>query len=196
MRLKRSLSLSPSISGDNLDAVHDITVAYPKNIPQTERHLVLGLFPREIHFHVRRYPVSSLPAGSEALQAWCQERWAEKEQRLRDFYAGEPRCFDTPEARVPPCKTELRVTLIKVASLVYWTVFVALSFAGLWLYASVRFYLLLVVAFFLVQQRLVGGVELMEMACYRYWMSGSHGDGGRSSGVKEEVGNGMEKKKE
>uniref|UniRef100_A0A673CRD7 Lysocardiolipin acyltransferase 1 n=1 Tax=Sphaeramia orbicularis TaxID=375764 RepID=A0A673CRD7_9TELE len=34
--------------GDNLDAVHDITVAYPKNIPQTERHLILGLFPREI----------------------------------------------------------------------------------------------------------------------------------------------------
>ncbi|XP_062378242.1 lysocardiolipin acyltransferase 1 [Sardina pilchardus] len=185
--------------GDNLDAVHDITVAYPKNIPQTERHLVLGLFPREIHFHVRRHPVSALPAGGEALQAWCQERWVEKERRLRDFYAAEPRAFDTPEARVPPCKTELRVALIKVASLLYWTAFVALSFAALWLWAPVRLYFLLVVAFFLAQQRLVGGVELMEMACHRYWTAGRHGDGvggGGRSGVKEDVGNGMEKKKE
>ncbi|XP_028994571.1 lysocardiolipin acyltransferase 1 isoform X2 [Betta splendens] len=69
--------------GDNLDAVHDITVAYPKNIPQTERHLILGLFPREIHFHVRRYPVASLPSSSSDLEAWCRERWAEKEARLR-----------------------------------------------------------------------------------------------------------------
>lgn len=172
--------------------MHDITVAYPKNVPQTERHLVLGLFPREIHFHVRRYPVSSLPAGSEALQAWCQDRWVEKERRLRDFYGGEPRCFDTPEARVPPCKTELRVTIIKAASLLYWMTFIVLSFAGLWLYTSVRIYVLLVVAFFLVQQKLVGGVELMEMACHRYWMGRSHG----SAGVKAEVGNGMERKTE
>lgn len=111
---------------DNLDAVHDITVAYPKNIPQTGRHLILGHFPREIHFHVRRYPVASLPSSSSSssstteLQAWCQERWAEKEVRLRDFYASEPRAFDREGvALVPPCKSELRVTLIKAASLLY-----------------------------------------------------------------------------
>lgn len=181
--------------GDNLDAVHDITVAYPKNIPQTERHLVLGLFPREIHFHVRRYPASALPAGSEALQAWCQERWAEKEQRLRDFYGGDPRCFDTPEARVPPCKTELRVALIKGASLLYWTAFIALSFLALWLYAPVRVYLLLAVLFFLLQQRLAGGVELMEMACHRYWSGRRHGSAS-AAGVREEAWNGVERKKE
>ncbi|XP_063040604.1 lysocardiolipin acyltransferase 1 isoform X2 [Engraulis encrasicolus] len=188
--------------GDNLDAVHDITVAYPKNIPQTERHLVLGLFPREIHFDVRRYPISSLPpAGdSEALQAWCQERWAEKERRLRDFYAAEPRCFDTPEARVPPCKTELRVTLIKVASLLYWTCFIAASFVALWLYTPVRVYFLVAVLFYFAQQKLAGGVELMEMACYRYWFGdGGHlgsGSGSSSPGVREEAWNGVEKKKE
>ena len=112
-----SPSPPPARSADNLDAIHDITVAYPKNIPQTERHLIMGHFPREIHFHVRRYPVASLPASAE-LQAWCQERWAEKEARLRDFYSAEPRAFDREGvARVPPCKTELRVTLIKAASL-------------------------------------------------------------------------------
>lgn len=155
--------------GNNLDAVHDITVAYPKNIPQTERHLVLGLFPREIHFHVQRYPLSALPKQSDLLQAWCQERWAEKEQRLREFYAASPRLFDNPEARVPPCKSELRVTLVKAISLFYWTAFITLSFVGLWLWTPLRIYLLLVMAFFFVQQKVMGGVELMELACHRHW---------------------------
>lgn len=148
-------------------------MAYPQNIPQTERHLILGLFPREIHFHVRRYAAASLPAGSAQLQQWCQERWQEKERRLRDFYRADPRLFDEPEARVPPCKSELRVALIKAASLLYWSAFVALSFAGLWLWAPVRVYFLLMVIFFLGQQRVTGGVELMELACHRHWNGGS-----------------------
>ncbi|XP_051507621.1 lysocardiolipin acyltransferase 1-like [Myxocyprinus asiaticus] len=153
--------------GQNLDAVHDITVAYPQNIPQTERHLVLGLFPREIHFHVRRYPVWTLPRSAAQLQLWCQERWMEKERRLHDFYHAVPRGFDDPKARVPPCKSELRVALIKAVSLLYWSAFIMLSFVALWLWAPVRIYFLLVVIFFLVQQKVVGGVELMELACYR-----------------------------
>ncbi|XP_051941370.1 lysocardiolipin acyltransferase 1 [Hippocampus zosterae] len=163
--------------GDNLDAVHDITVAYPKNIPQTERHLMLGLFPREIHFHVRRYPVNTLPAASAELESWCRERWAEKESRLQDFYSGQPRAFDREgAARVPPCKSELRVALIKAASLLYWTGFIALCFAGLWLWAPVRLYFLVVVGVYVAQQKMAGGLELVELACHRYWTSVA-GDG-------------------
>uniref|UniRef100_A0A673HW31 Acyltransferase C-terminal domain-containing protein n=1 Tax=Sinocyclocheilus rhinocerous TaxID=307959 RepID=A0A673HW31_9TELE len=155
--------------GDNLDAVHDITVAYPQNIPQTERHLLLGLFPREIHFHVRRFSAACLPSSAEQLQRWCQERWREKEQRLCAFYRSEPRRFDQPEARVPPCKSQLRVALIKAASLLYWSAFITLCCAGLWLWTPLRLYFLLMVIFFLCQQRVTGGVELMELACHRRW---------------------------
>lgn len=146
-------------------------MAYPQNIPQTERHLVLGLFPREIHFHVRRYGVAVLPRCSSDLQLWCQERWREKENRLSEFYRAEPRRFDEPEARVPPCKSQLRVSLIKAGSLVFWTGFISASCLGLWLWAPVRIYFLLMVIFFLGQQRVTGGVELMELACHRYWSS-------------------------
>uniref|UniRef100_A0A7M4EMD5 Lysocardiolipin acyltransferase 1 n=1 Tax=Crocodylus porosus TaxID=8502 RepID=A0A7M4EMD5_CROPO len=72
--------------GNNLDAIHDITVAYPQNIPQTEKHILNGNFPKEIHFHVRRYPVHAVPTSREELQVWCQKRWEEKEERLRQFY--------------------------------------------------------------------------------------------------------------
>ncbi|KAJ8289601.1 hypothetical protein GJAV_G00003230 [Gymnothorax javanicus] len=158
--------------GDNLDAIHDITVAYPQNIPQTERHLVLGLFPREIHFHVRRYEVLSLPRSGAELQRWCQERWAEKEERLRAFYTG-PREFDASRrSRIPPCKSELRVMLIKVASLLYWSAFTALCFAGLYLSPALRAYFLLMVLFYLGQQKTLGGLEMLEMACHRHWAGG------------------------
>ncbi|MBN3326331.1 LCLT1 acyltransferase, partial [Atractosteus spatula] len=153
--------------GDNLDAIHDITVAYPQNVPQTERHLLAGMFPREIHFHVSRYPVSTLPTGAPQLQAWCQERWGEKERRLQDFYTG-GRCFDASgRSRIPPCKSEQRVQLIQAASLLYWSAFIALSCAGLLLSPALRAFFLLVVLFFLGQQRAVGGVELLELACHR-----------------------------
>lgn len=162
----------PIFLGDNLDAVHDITVAYPKNIPQTERHLMLGLFPREIHFHVCRYPVASLPTSSSALESWCRDRWAEKEVRLRDFYSSQPRAFDREGvARVPPCKSELRVSLIKAASLLYWSSFIALCFTGLWLWAPCRLYCLVMVGVYMGQQKLIGGLELLELACHRYWKS-------------------------
>ena len=171
---------SPPCPADNLDAIHDITVAYPKNIPQTERHLIMGHFPREIHFHVRRYPLASLPRSSDPaeLQAWCQERWVEKEARLRDFYSAEPRAFDREGvARVPPCKTELRVALIKAASLLYWSGFIAFCFTALWLWAPVRLYCLAMVGVFLGQQKLIGGLELLEMACHRYWKNLASGGG-------------------
>ncbi|XP_062851813.1 lysocardiolipin acyltransferase 1 [Trichomycterus rosablanca] len=153
------------LKGDNLDALHDITVAYLYTVPQTERHLLAGTFPQQIHFHVRRYPVSSLPQDSAALQAWCQERWVEKERRLRSFHTSQR--FDKEEARVPPCKSELRVTLIKAISLCYWNAFIVLSFLAIWLYTPVLVYFLLAVVFFVAQQKLTGGVELMEMACHR-----------------------------
>ncbi|XP_034051071.1 lysocardiolipin acyltransferase 1 isoform X2 [Thalassophryne amazonica] len=169
------------LTGENLDAIHDITVAYPKNIPQTERHIILGHFPREIHFHVHRFPVSSLPTSSSDLESWCRERWAEKEVRLRDFYSGQPRAFDREgTAQVPPCKSELRVALIKAASLLYWTSFITMCFTGLWLWVPFRLYFLVMISVYVGQQKLIGGLELLELACHRYWKSESGTVGGKN----------------
>lgn len=154
--------------GNNLDAIHDITVAYPHNIPQTEKHILGGNFPKEIHFHVRRYPVSCLPASKEDLQLWCQERWKEKEERLRTFYEGEKYFDVTRRSRIPPCKSELRVHLIKFASLLYWTAFVVASFYLIYLYSIVRWYALVMIVIFVLQEKYCGGLELIELACHRY----------------------------
>ncbi|XP_063775005.1 lysocardiolipin acyltransferase 1 [Pseudophryne corroboree] len=160
--------------GNNLDAIHDITVAYPHNIPQTEKHILSGNFPKEIHFHVSRYPVSSLPVSKEALQQWCQERWQEKESRLRAFYEGE-RYFDaTRRSRIPPCKSEFRVHLIKFASLLYWTSFITASFVALTMCSIVRWYTLAMIVVFILQEKFFGGLELIELACHRYHNGRQH----------------------
>ncbi|XP_042327904.1 lysocardiolipin acyltransferase 1 [Sceloporus undulatus] len=155
--------------GNNLDAIHDITVAYPQNIPQTEKHLLYGNFPKEIHFHVQRYPVQALPASREQLQVWCQKRWEEKEKRLRLFYEGKKYFDATGRSKIPPCKSELRVMVVKCISLLYWTFFTLAAFVLLYLYSFVRWYFVSVIVIFVVQQKLFGGLELIELACHRFF---------------------------
>ncbi|KAF6103976.1 lysocardiolipin acyltransferase 1 [Phyllostomus discolor] len=154
--------------GKNLDAVHDITVAYPHNIPQTERHLLRGDFPREIHFHVRRYPVDSLPAAKEDLQLWCHKRWEEKEERLRSFYQGEKDFYFTGQTVIPPCKSELRVLVVKCLSILYWTLFSPAMCLLIYLYSFVRWYFVITIVIFVLQERIFGGLEIIELACYRF----------------------------
>ncbi|XP_066172413.1 lysocardiolipin acyltransferase 1 isoform X2 [Sylvia atricapilla] len=155
--------------GNNLDAIHDITVAYPQNIPQTEKHLLKGNFPKEIHFHVQRYPIETVPTSKEELQLWCRQRWEEKEERLRRFYEG-GKCFSAAgQSIVPPCKSELRVLAVKCASLLYWTVFPLAMLALLYLYSFAQWYFATMILFFVVQQKIFGGLELIELACHQYF---------------------------
>lgn len=133
---------------------------------------------------MRRYPVSSLPTSSSDLESWCRDRWNEKEARLHEFYSGQPRGFDRDGvARVPPCKTELRVRLIKAMSLLYWTSFIALCFTGLWLWSPFRLYFLVMVGVYVAQQKLIGGFELLELSCHRYWKSTATDAGEKSKMV-------------
>ena len=40
-----------------IHAVHDVTVAYPYNIPTGEMDLLQGEVPREVHFNIKRYSI-------------------------------------------------------------------------------------------------------------------------------------------
>ncbi|XP_073647569.1 lysocardiolipin acyltransferase 1 isoform X5 [Tursiops truncatus] len=164
----RKTWLTVSKPGKNLDAVHDITVAYPHNIPQTERHLLLGDFPKEIHFHVHRYPVDTLPTSKEDLQLWCRKRWEEKEERLRSFYQGQKNFYFTGQTVIPPCKSELRVLVVKLLSILYWTLFGPAVCLLIYLYSLVRWYFIIIIVIFVLQERIFGGLEIIELACYRF----------------------------
>ena len=69
-----------------LDAVYDVTIAFPDALASTEMDFVKGVIPREVHFHIKNYDAKNLPASDEGLAEWCKDRWREKEERLKDFY--------------------------------------------------------------------------------------------------------------
>ncbi len=70
----------------HLDAVYDISIAYPFNFPQNEPELLLGNFPREVHFHIRRHAADSLPHSEEQLATWCQQVRAACRRRSVDLF--------------------------------------------------------------------------------------------------------------
>ncbi|XP_051025342.1 lysocardiolipin acyltransferase 1 isoform X2 [Acomys russatus] len=154
--------------GKNLDAIHDITVAYPYSITQTEKDFLLGHFPKEIHFHVRRYPVDTLPTAKEDLQLWCHKRWEEKEEMLRSFYQGEKNFRFTGQSTAPPCKSELRVSVVKLLSILYWTVFLFAVCLLICLYSPVWWYFIVSNVFFVLQGKIFGGLEIIELRCHRF----------------------------
>uniref|UniRef100_A0A6I8NKW0 Lysocardiolipin acyltransferase 1 n=1 Tax=Ornithorhynchus anatinus TaxID=9258 RepID=A0A6I8NKW0_ORNAN len=154
--------------GRNLDAIHDITVAYPHNIPQTEKHLLEGNFPKEIHFHIHRYPVDLLPASTEELQVWCHKRWEEKEERLRSFYEGQRNFEVSGPITIPPCKSETRVLLVKWISLLYWSLFSPAMVVLMYFSSLARWYFVTWILIFVLQEKIFGGLEFIELACYRF----------------------------
>lgn len=70
----------------NVDAVYDITMAYPDVLPQNEKTVAIGDLPHEIHLHVRRYPISEIPSTPEQQETWLNDIWKSKEQLLTNFY--------------------------------------------------------------------------------------------------------------
>ena len=70
----------------NIKSVIDLTVAYPVNIPWGFRSFLLGNFPEEVHFNIKRYPINDMPENDADLQEWCSQRFEEKEEALKGFY--------------------------------------------------------------------------------------------------------------
>eukprot|EP00116_Pleurobrachia_bachei_P007947 sb/3468209/ len=71
-----------------LDAIYDITMAYPKTLPHRgEMDLLTGRFPEEIHTNIKRYDAADVPRDNDiALEGWLREKWYEKEKLLKTFY--------------------------------------------------------------------------------------------------------------
>lgn len=91
----------------DLDAIYDVTISYtnhPKVAssddprPTEKTALALGMWPREVHFHIERIPASTLLSrgdDEEALGEWLRVRWAAKEARLAAQSAEAPRVSES-----------------------------------------------------------------------------------------------------
>ncbi|CAH1724168.1 unnamed protein product [Aphis gossypii] len=72
---------------NQIKAVYDLTIGYPDLIPQSEMDALRGVFPKSVHFHIKRYDEADLPLTSDGLKSWLNNIWKLKEKRLADFTA-------------------------------------------------------------------------------------------------------------
>ncbi|PIO63264.1 hypothetical protein TELCIR_15143, partial [Teladorsagia circumcincta] len=77
-------------SENYISCVYDITVAYEDVIIDSEMSLLKGIFPKNIHFNVKKYDIKEIPSDPEESGIWLKELWREKEEALKKFYESEP----------------------------------------------------------------------------------------------------------
>ncbi len=141
-----------------------------RNIPQTERHLLLGLFPARDPLPRAAVlgGVSALERGAAAALvsgALAGER-AASERLLR------LRAAPLPGARGPRAalqESEESGADQSCLAAVLERLHHALLRRPVALHAAPALLFLLMVIFFLGQLRVTGGVEMMELACHRRW---------------------------
>ncbi len=79
----RGFSSSVIGLGRHVQAVYDVTIAYPKRPPTLWQFL--NTWGAEVHLHVRRYPIAVLPKDHAGLARWIQARFVEKDAMLARF---------------------------------------------------------------------------------------------------------------
>ena len=86
VQIPRTKGFVASVRGlrSHLDAVYDLTIAYPDGVP-TLWQFIKGYTAR-VYLHVRRFAIQSLPEEDEQLAGWVIQRFQEKDDLLAHFY--------------------------------------------------------------------------------------------------------------
>jgi len=125
---------------DNLDAVYDVTIAYPDLLGRGEKELVSGQYPYEVHIHMERYSKKELEDEGD-LGEWCNEKWQEKEDRLATFYTKTGYFVDPATTPPQPCHKENHRYELFVAT-VWWSFWFLTNVSLLISCSWVRWYML------------------------------------------------------
>lgn len=70
--------------GEHVTAVYDVTIGYTEGVPNLW-HYIKGSV-RQMHTHVRRFPIDELPKLDSELRQWLLDRFVEKDRLLEHFY--------------------------------------------------------------------------------------------------------------
>ena len=114
--------------GKIINTVYDVSLGYPVNICYGEMDLLRGNFPKEVHLFFKSYQMGQLPSDDESLSKWCTDRWAEKEERLKDFYQNGKFTGPKSEQNVTSKSQEDHANITNFFSLIFWVWFVFYSF--------------------------------------------------------------------
>ena len=172
-------------TGSMIDAIYDVNVGYPYNLPTAgEMDSLKGDLPPEVHFHVKRHPIATIPINKDGLAKWCEQKWAEKEERLKQFYTKD-KLFVTERdgLDVETYKEKiLQWTDKKIVMyvLTFWGTFTVFVIAGLMYSSIVRWHFVLAFIFFVVTGICFGGVEALTIKSFQ-WVNSK----GKSQNAKQ-----------
>ena len=152
-----------------LKAVHNVTVGYPRNVCLGELDLLTGKFPKEIHFHLERHPVDSLPLDTKGLEDWCTEKWAEKEKQLERFYTAKQR-FGTPAENSVELENQAERSARRVmkAVIIWWLLFILVTGYGIFTSGIVLWYFVVVNVLYFVQCFVGGGTDRLQLWVHKW----------------------------
>ena len=172
-----------------IDAIYNVTVGYLGTLCKSEFDLAMGNFPHNVHFHLKRHPISSIPESTEGLEKWCQEKWAEKESTLEQFY--KDRKF-VPQEERSVVTDEASVKYQMIFWIVYWFIFVCVVFILLYNYWWVRWYTLITGLVLFLQSSYGGGFEELQVQRHAPSLKYNHSqnDSATPSSSKENMENG------
>jgi lysocardiolipin and lysophospholipid acyltransferase len=145
----------------SIDAIYDVTVGYRGNICQSEFDLAMGNLPQNVHFHIKRHPISCIPESTEGIEKWCTGKWAEKEATLDQFYKDGRFVPDQEEKSMITEESSVRYQMI--FWIVYWLTFLCVVFMLLYNFWWVRWYAVIVGTILFLQSSYVGGFEMLQV---------------------------------
>ena len=163
-RVRGFTFLVEKMRSKGLQAVHNVTVGYPKNVCYGELDLLRGNFPKEIHFHLERYPVDSLPLVTKDLENWCTKVWAEKEERLKNFYTRDQK-FGAQSENAINCDSPAERSARRIMKVVilWWVFFIIATGYAIFTSTLVRWYFLFVVVLYFIQSLVGGGTDRLQL---------------------------------
>lgn len=151
------------LRNNTLKAVHDVTIGYKNGFCYGELDLFRGKFPGEIHVYITRYDIDALPRDSDSIDNWCIKRWSEKEDRLKRFYRDGAFTEHNSISESDRIETELIAARKMQLALVFWMSFLMASFYLLYHYVIVRWFVVVVAAFYFGALFFCGGIDKLQI---------------------------------
>lgn len=142
-----------------LDAVYDVTIAYPATKPLTEATLLSGDIPEQVNIHFVRHPLTTIPSTYVGLEKWLEERWRDKEFALDSFYSKNTSFPALSHSQLQPRP----VTVLQPLCLAGCGVFLAWSLHLLFTSWLAMAWVVLITLVMLALEGWAGGIQEMEI---------------------------------
>ncbi|KAL1122108.1 hypothetical protein AAG570_003514 [Ranatra chinensis] len=135
-------------SNGHLDAIYDLSVGYPGTLPETEVDVAKGIFPEQVHFHIKRYPTEEVPVNEGDLKEWLCLLWKEKEDRLIEFYkTGNFTPGNNKKSRRAPMSNSLHLSILFWTSLILVTLYLLFFSRIVQIWTIVNFIIFITLSF-------------------------------------------------